>query len=231
MIPVAAVLTDIEGTTTPIAYVRDRLFPFARARLAEFLTVHGDEPAVQTELAETRRLQPGAPALDTLLRWTDADAKATPLKALQGMIWAEGYASGVLQAELYDDVAPMLRAWHDAGLALFVYSSGSVAAQKQIFGRSTAGDLATLFSGFFDTRVGGKREQGSYDRIAIAIGVPVPEILFLSDVEAELDAAAAGGLRTCQLVRASDGTVAGRTHAHAGTFDDVARMFGLPQPG
>ncbi len=230
MMPLAAVLTDIEGTTTPIAYVRDRLFPFARARLADFLAVHGDDPVVQAELAATRRLAPDAPALDTLIRWIDADAKATPLKTLQGLLWAEGYASGELQAQLYEDVAPVLRAWHKAGLALFVYSSGSVAAQRQIFGRSTAGDLAPLFSGFFDTRIGGKREQDSYDRIAISIGIPVPEILFLSDVEAELDAAAAAGLRTCQLVRADDGTIASPAHANAGTFGDVAQIFGLPLP-
>ena len=230
MMPLAAVLTDIEGTTTPIAYVRDRLFPFARARLADFLAVHGDDPVVQAELAATRRLAPDTPALDTLIRWIDADAKATPLKTLQGLLWAEGYASGELQAQLYEDVAPVLRAWHKAGLALFVYSSGSVAAQRQIFGRSTAGDLAPLFSGFFDTRIGGKREQDSYDRIAISIGIPVPEILFLSDVEAELDAAAAAGLRTCQLVRADDGTIASPAHANAGTFGDVAQIFGLPLP-
>ncbi len=230
MMPVAAVLTDIEGTTTPIAYVRDRLFPFARARLADFLAAHGDDPVVQAELAATRRLAPEAPALDTLIRWIDADAKATPLKTLQGLIWAEGYASGGLQAQLYDDVAPALRAWHKAGLALFAYSSGSVAAQRQIFGSSTAGDLTPLFSGFFDTRIGGKREQDSYDRIAISIGIPVPEILFLSDVEAELDAAAAAGLRTCQLVRADDGTIASPAHANAGTFGDVARLFGLSLP-
>ncbi len=228
MIPVMAVLIDIEGATTPIAFVRDTLFPFARARLPRLLDERGGEPAVAKELSEVARLAPGMSHLDALLAWMDSDAKVTPLKALQGIIWADGYASGELQGALYPDVAPNLRRWTAGGVRLFVYSSGSVAAQRQIFGHSSAGDLAPLFAGFFDTRVGPKREAASYDRIAIGIGVPTAELLFLSDTEAELDAAAAAGLRTCQLLRPQDGTVAAQAHPTAPDFTAVAKQFSLP---
>ncbi len=224
----AAILTDIEGTTTPIAFVRDVLFPYARARLPAFLAQSRDAPEVAAELAEVRRLAPGKDELKALLHWMDLDAKITPLKALQGMIWAQGYDSGAIRAEIYPDVPPCLRRWSAAGLQLHVYSSGSVAAQKLIFGHSTAGDLSGLFSGFFDTRVGAKREPESYNRLAIAMNLPPVEVLFLSDTEAELDAAAAAGLRTCQLVRAADGTEASDRHMTAADFPAVATWVGLP---
>ena len=227
-LPPAAVLTDIEGTTTPIAFVRDVLFPVARQRFPAWLAAHQDRPAVATELAEVRRLMPGQAELDTLLHWMDQDAKITPLKALQGMIWNEGYAEGALRGDLYPDVAPALRRWSAAGLRLYVYSSGSIEAQKLIFGHSVAGDLTGLFGGFFDTNVGGKREPQSYSRLCIATNVPPAELLFLSDIEAELDAAAAAGLRTCQLVRPRDGTKASLRHPVASDFGSVARQMGLP---
>jgi enolase-phosphatase E1 len=227
-LPPGAVLTDIEGTTTPISFVRDVLFPFARERLPGFLAARAEDAAVAGELAETRRLAPGKPELETLLGWMAADAKMTPLKALQGMIWHEGYLDGSLAGRIYPDVPPSLRRWSQAGLRLYVYSSGSVEAQRLIFGHSDAGDLARLFSGFFDTRVGGKREPESYGRLAIGLGLPPIAILFLSDVEAELDAAAASGMRTCQLVRPEDGTVPSERHPHAADFPGVAALMGLP---
>ncbi len=227
-LPPAAVLTDIEGTTTPIAFVRDTLFPFARARMAAFLAAHAGDPEVAAELAEIRRLAPGVPELETLLHWMDQDAKVTPLKSLQGMIWRQGYLDGALKGEVYPDVAPSLRRWEKGGVRLFVYSSGSVAAPKLIFGYSSAGDLAPLFSGFFDTRVGGKREPDSYARLAIGMALPPAELLFLSDIEAELDAASAAGLRTCQLLRPQDGTEASDRHATAADFAEVTARFGLP---
>jgi enolase-phosphatase E1 len=231
MLPVAAVLVDIEGTTTPISFVRDVLFPFARARLPDFLAARAAEPAIAAELGEVRRMVPGKPELETLLHWMDVDAKVTPLKALQGMIWDGGYADGSLKGDLYPDVAPCLKAWRTAGARLYVYSSGSVAAQKLIFGCSVAGDLSGLFSGFFDTRVGGKRDPESYGHLVIAMNVPPAEVLFLSDVEAELDAAATAGLRTCQLVREADGTIASDRHPTAADFFAVAARAGLPPTG
>jgi enolase-phosphatase E1 len=222
-LPPAAVITDIEGTTTPIAFVRDTLFPFARARLADAIT-RADAAAIVAEIAD---MAPGRPVLDTLHAWMDADAKLTPLKALQGLIWNDGYAQGTLLGALYPDVAPSLRRWSRAGLRLHVYSSGSVAAQRLLFGHSVDGDLTPLFAGFFDTNVGPKREPESYDRLCIGINTPPHEVLFLSDVEAELDAASSAGLRTCQLVRAEDGTVASDRHATATDFPAVAAQFGL----
>ena len=225
-----AVLTDIEGTTTRISFVHDVLFPYARARLPGFLAAHAGEPEVEQALAEVVRLAPGTAPLGALLAWMDQDAKVTPLKALQGLIWGEGYASGALTSELYPDVPPALRRWHAAGTHLFVYSSGSVPAQKLLFAHSAAGDLTPLFDGFFDTRVGAKREAASYTVIATASGMPPAAVLFLSDVAAELDAAHAAGMRVCQLVRPQDGTVAAG-HPVAGDFDEVGRLFALPAAG
>jgi enolase-phosphatase E1 len=210
------VLTDIEGTTTPIAFVHEALFPFARARLAAFVAAHPMVGGVPT------------PSLDVLWGQMDRDEKDPVLKAIQGMIWEEGYASGELRGVLYEDVAPALRRWVKAGLRLYVYSSGSVAAQKLLFSHSSAGDLSGLFQGFFDTGVGGKREAASYGRICRGANLTPDEVLFLSDVEPELDAAAEAGLLTCQLARAADGTVASARHQVASDFSGVATAFGLP---
>jgi enolase-phosphatase E1 len=219
-----AVLLDIEGTTTSIAFVKDRLFPFAAAALDGFLAEHAEDPAVAAILAEV----PGADKPAALRAWMAADAKVTPLKALQGLIWAQGYADGRLKGHLWPDVAACLRAWAAAGVVLAVYSSGSVEAQRDLFGHSDAGDLVPLFAGFFDTRAGAKREAPSYAAIAATLGLPPRDILFLSDVAEELDAAAAAGLAACQLVRAADGTVASGRHPDASDFPAVARAFGLP---
>ncbi len=224
ILPPAAIVTDIEGTTTPISFVHETLFPYARQRLAQFLRDHAGRPEVAHAMAETVRLSPGTDPLTALLGWMEADAKIGPLKALQGMIWAEGYADGSLKGALYPDVAPVLRRWHSAGVRLFVYSSGSVAAQKMLFRHSVAGDLEGIFSGFFDTGVGPKREAASYAAIARALGLPAGEILFLSDVTQELDAAAATGLRACQLVRPQDATAAGARHPIAADFEQAAQL-------
>lgn len=228
--PVEAVLLDIEGTVTPISLVRDSLFPYARMRLPDFVAAHADDAAVQAALAETRELEPEADPVATLLRWSDLDQKVTPLKTLQGLIWREGYASGDLVAQFYPEVPESLTFWKREGLPLYVYSSGSVEAQRGIFGHSQAGDLVPLFSGFYDTRVGPKRERASYESIRLEIGLPAGLILFLSDVEAELDAAAAAGFRTCQLVREADGTVPSTRHPVALDLHEVSRLFTLPQP-
>jgi enolase-phosphatase E1 len=216
-----AIVTDIEGTTTPIAFVRDVLFPYARARLPGFLAKHAQDQAVAAIIEQTETLAPGEPVQQALLRWMDADAKVTPLKTLQGLIWDDGYRCGELKGVIYPDVPPVLRRWHAAGLRLYVYSSGSEAAQRLIFGHSDAGDLAALFDGFFDTRIGPKREAASYVAIAQAIRAPAGDTLFLSDIGQELDAAAAAGLRTCQLVRAADETKPWPGHLHAEDFSGV----------
>ncbi len=226
-VPPAAVVTDIEGTTTRISFVHDILFPYAKARLADFLVARGEDPDVAACVAEVTRLAPNVPPVQTLLGWIEADAKVTPLKTLQGLIWAEGYARGDLRSEVFPDVLPALRAWRGSGVRLYVYSSGSEAAQKQLFSHLPEGDVTVLFSGFFDTTIGAKREAGSYRTIATAIGLPAGDLLFLSDVGAELDAAAASGWQTCQLVRPEDGTKPAAGHRQASDFNGVTARFGL----
>jgi enolase-phosphatase E1 len=221
-----AIITDIEGTTTPIAFVRDVLFPYARDRLEGFLASHGGEPEVAEAVGEAGRLAEGRDVVAALLGWMDADAKVTPLKTLQGLIWDEGYRRGDLKGMIYPDVPPVLRQWHAAGVRLYVYSSGSEAAQKLLFGFSDAGDLAGLFSSFFDTRVGGKRQAESYAAIARAVGLPAEDMLFLSDIGAELEACRAAGMMACQLLRAEDGTQAWPGVAQAADFWAVQELCG-----
>ena len=204
--PIKAILTDIEGTTSAVSFVFDVLFPYAREHLPAFVRSHSAEPAVAEQIAAVRR-ESGEPDADVervveiLLEWIAADRKATSLKALQGMVWAQGYRAGQLKGHVYPDAVQALRRWHEQGYALYVYSSGSVQAQKLIFGCAEVGDLTPLFSGYFDTGSGHKREADSYTRIAAAIGLPAAEILFLSDVVEELDAARKAGMHTCGLVR------------------------------
>lgn len=202
------ILTDIEGTTGSISFVRDVLFPYARASLPGFVRARGDEPKVRALLdqvaTEHGAMCDDSMIVETLQGWIDQDRKHTVLKALQGMIWEDGYRDGDFTAHIYPDVAPALQAWHAAGHALAVYSSGSVPAQKLFFGHSDAGDLLTLFDHFFDTEVGHKRDADSYRLIADRLGRSPGDIVFLSDVIAELDAARKAGMRTVLLDRRED---------------------------
>ena len=193
-----AILTDIEGTTSSIAFVAETLFPYAREKLPAFVAAQPDEAA--PILAEVAAMEPGDPVA-TLTRWIDEDRKATPLKTLQGMIWADGYREGAFTGHIYPDAAAALQRWHAAGIALYVFSSGSVAAQKLLFGHSDAGDLTPLFSGYFDTTTGLKREAASYQTIADAIGLAADEILFLSDTPQEIAAAREAGLAALLIDR------------------------------
>ena len=193
-----AILTDIEGTTSSIAFVAETLFPYARERLPAYVAAHPDETA--PILAEVAATEPGDPVA-TLTRWIDEDRKATPLKTLQGMIWADGYREGAFTGHIYPDAAAALRRWHEAGIALYVFSSGSVPAQKLLFGHSDAGDLTPLFSGYFDTKTGPKREAASYQAIANAVGLAADEILFLSDTPQEIAAARDAGLSALLIDR------------------------------
>jgi enolase-phosphatase E1 len=219
-----AILTDIEGTTSSIAFVHEVLFPYSRARLAGYVAGHAGEPEVAAIL-DAVRAEAGEPDLDVdgctalLLAWHDADRKIGPLKALQGLIWAEGYAEGALEGHVYPDAAAGLARWHAVGAALYIYSSGSVAAQKLIFGHTAYGNLTPLFTGYFDTGIGGKKEAASYAAIAAAIGTSPAEILFLSDVEAELAAAAAAGMQVTLLAR--DAVPAHSAYPVAQSFDAI----------
>ncbi len=204
----AVILTDIEGTTSSISFVKDVLFPYARRELPRFVREHGHEPEVRRWLdavaLENGGLCQDAMIVETLQGWIDEDRKHTALKALQGMVWEAGYRDADFTAPLYSDAAAALRRWHGEGRRLAVYSSGSVPAQKLLFAHTDDGDLGGLFSGWFDTAVGGKREAASYARIADALETAPGDILFLSDVVAELDAARDAGLRTTLIDRRED---------------------------
>lgn len=221
---IKAIVTDIEGTTSSIDFVHQSLFPYAKRHLREFLRGHEGEEAVAEQIVATARLEDRALDLEeaatVLERWIDEDRKATPLKALQGMIWAEGYAAGELKGHVYPDTPVYLHRWHGEGLRLYIYSSGSVEAQKLIFGHSDGGDLTPLFSGYFDTRIGGKREADSYRAILKELALPGADVLFLSDVGEELDAARAAGLYTCQLLR-DDKAKPAPLHPQARDFSEV----------
>jgi enolase-phosphatase E1 len=202
---IRAIVTDIEGTTSSLSFVKDVLFPYARQRIGSFVREHAAQPGVRAQLAAVsaavgQTLSDDA-AVAQLIRWIDEDKKITPLKALQGMIWEAGYRNGDFQGHVYDDAVRCLREWKDRGLALYVFSSGSVHAQKLLFGYSTCGDLTPLFSGYFDTTIGNKREAEAYRNIARAVGLPAADILFLSDIREELDAAQQAGFHTAWLVR------------------------------
>lgn len=227
-------MTDIEGTTSSLSFVKDVLFPYARARLPAFVAAHVQSPAV-AGLLDDARAHVGAPLDDAeliaqLLRWIDEDRKITPLKALQGLIWEHGYREAELVGHVYEDAVRNLRRWHAAGLPLYVYSSGSIHAQKLLFGHTDYGDLTPLFRDYFDTGIGHKREADSYRHIARALALPAASIAFLSDITGELDAARTAGMQTVWLVRApmaSDAAGTDAPHRIARDFDAVdATLFG-----
>ncbi len=206
------ILLDIEGTTTDIDFVHQVLFPYSTERLVQFVQNNAETCAVQdvldqvkiTVLDETRKAITDAEAVDTLMHWIQTDRKHGALKTLQGMIWKTGFEQGDYQGHVYPEVPAALERWKQQGIGLGIYSSGSVQAQKLLFGHSVFGDLTPYFSHYFDTQVGGKKETQSYQNIAEALHISPAEILFLSDVPAELDAAQQAGFQTTQLLRTND---------------------------
>ncbi|TXH72045.1 MAG: acireductone synthase [Lysobacteraceae bacterium] len=216
------ILTDIEGTTSSISFVKDVLFPYARRALPGFVRERGQEPEVRRWL-DAVATEHGAVCSDQVIveilqGWIDEDRKHTALKALQGMIWGDGYRDADFTAHIYTDAARMLQCWHDAGIPLAVYSSGSAPAQKLFFGHTDAGDLTGLFEAWFDTEVGHKRAADSYREIARRLGRAAPDIVFLSDVVEELDAAREAGVRTILIDRRQDypaPRTGAATHGHS----------------
>jgi enolase-phosphatase E1 len=202
MASIDAVLLDIEGTLSSQSYVATTLFPFSRRRIPGYLARHAGEPAVQQIVSETRaEAAPGEDPVATLLRWIDEDRKAAPLKTLQGLVWDEGFATGLLYGHIFPDSLAALRRWQAAGVPRHIYSSGSVHAQAQFFGHCIDGDLRGLFDRHFDLAVGPKIEPASYSAIAAELQVRPERLRFFSDNPRELAAAAAVGLQVLQVIR------------------------------
>jgi enolase-phosphatase E1 len=220
------ILTDIEGTTGSIHFVKDVLFPYARERLPSFVAARADDPEVADALATTAR-EAGIPADDTdrivatLVAWIDADRKATPLKALQGLIWDAGYAAGHLVAHVYGDAVAALQRWHGHGHPIHVYSSGSIHAQRLYFGHTEAGDLRPLIGGYYDTTTGMKRDVESYRRIAHDLGVAPGMVVFLSDIVEEIAAAESAGMRAVWVRRDAGPCPSGAAHGWVTGFDGL----------
>lgn len=219
---------DVEGTTTSISFVHEVLFPYSAGRLKAYVEKHLSDPNIQEVLLKTQNtvreeedvsLNREALVLK-LLEWIRQDRKHNALKKLQGLIWHEGYASGEIKGHVYEDVPAVLKKWKDAGHELAIYSSGSVEAQRSLFGHSTYGDLNPLFSNNFDTAVGGKREAQSYKNILEVLNQNAENVLFLSDITEELDAAKAAGMQTIQLVRGTP--VVGSSHQQVKTFQEIS---------
>ena len=201
-----AILLDVEGTTSSIGFVYDILFPYAARNMAGFLDRRGNEPTVRAACDLIVNGGTKEAVLAEAERLMHADAKQTGLKALQGLIWEEGYASGELRSHVFPDVRPALEAWTKRGIEVRIYSSGSIAAQKAFFGKTESGDLLPYFRGHYDTTTGGKRESASYVKIAADMKRPPGEILFVSDVEAELFAAKAAGMQAVLADRPGNNT-------------------------
>ena len=221
---IKAIVTDIEGTTSSILFVKDVLFPYARTNIADYVHSHADDPQVKILLEDVCK-EVGSELsteqiITQLIQWLDEDKKATPLKSLQGLIWEAGYRQGDFKGHLYPDAAANLKAWKTEGLDLYVYSSGSVYAQKLLFAHTGYGDLTPLFSGYFDTHIGGKKEQESYGNIAGQLAIPANQLLFLSDIKEELDAAKAAGFETIWLTRDSTPDPQAE-HRQVNSFDQI----------
>jgi enolase-phosphatase E1 len=216
------ILLDIEGTTTPLAFVTDVLFPYARIHLPRYLDEHGDSPDCRRALARLRaeydadRVKGEAlPEWSPLayLAWLmDRDRKSPALKELQGRVWEEGYRDGTLVGQVFEDVPGALARWRDAGVPVGIFSSGSVRAQQCLFRRSNAGDLTPLLAWHFDTAIGAKQDAASYTRIAAGVGLAPAGMLFVSDIAAELDAARTAGLRTALIIRPGNRPQPGNGH-------------------
>lgn len=223
------ILTDIEGTTTPKTFVFDVLFPYFLEHLDE-VRIHQNEPDYSNciqQVKETLKAENGHfsvsfdEVIAALKHWVETDRKHPALKTLQGLIWERGYRKGFLKGVLFGDVPAQLKKWSKEGIKLGVYSSGSVKAQKLLFGFSNSGNFCTLFSAYFDTAVGHKREVKSYIRIVEELEVEAIEILFLSDIAEELDAAKEAGMQTAQLIR-DETTVPADNHIQLHSFNEIS---------
>lgn len=222
-----AVVMDIEGTTSAARHVYEVLFPYAREHMADWVAEHGSEPTTAAALGEVAdglgvSVDDTATIVGQLTAWIDDDVKAAPLKTLQGLIWEQGYARGELTSHVFEDVVPALETWSDDGATLAIYSSGSVAAQRSLFANAPQGDLNGLIEANFDiTTAGPKREADSYRQIAEALGMAPADLLFLSDVQAELDAAREAGWQVVGLLRDGESQATATGDPHVASFADI----------
>lgn len=241
--PGQVLVLDIEGTLSEIAFVHEVLFPYIREKVGEFLRHHSLDANV-VEVLELMARDDKAPrfsswcpypwgtsdATDWIIqrihRWMDQDAKLTGLKSLQGLIWSQGYADGTLRSHVFSDVPPALEAWYRAGCRIAIYSSGSQAAQKLLFAHTVQGDLTRWISEYFDTTVGAKREISSYQTIAYRLGCQPHEILFLSDVPEELEAASAADMKTGLVVRRGNRGTSDSRHPRLYSLEEVRLISG-----
>jgi enolase-phosphatase E1 len=219
------ILLDIEGTTTPIKFVYDVLFPYARQRAAEYLQKN-DVTDLKLEYDEDVRRGSNPPAWsrsgESYVYWLmDQDRKSTALKRIQGEIWLEGYERHELQGQVFPDVPPALKRWSENGIDIRIYSSGSVLAQRLILSSTRDGDLTGFLKGYFDTTTGPKNESDSYRKIAAAFGMAASNVLFISDVTRELDAAAIAGMQTLLCVRPGNRAQPPHKHPTIATFTEV----------
>lgn len=197
------ILLDIEGTVAPLAFVHDVMFPYARQRAGAYLATRWSNPVI-AQLARDAGVAAFATPTEAeaaVQRLMDADAKVTGLKQLQGMIWEEGFRNGELRSRIFDDVSYALAGWCRKCRDIRIYSSGSVHAQKLFFAHTNRGDLNAHFSGYYDTTTGSKREAASYRAIAADCGLPAEQILFVSDLADELNAARSAGMFTALAIR------------------------------
>ncbi|NWH37329.1 ENOPH phosphatase, partial [Chloropsis hardwickii] len=239
---VCAILLDIEGTTTPIAFVQETLFPYIKDNVKEYLRAHWEEEECQRDVGLLRKQAQEDSSLDGAVpiplesgsgeeelerviqavvdnvHWQmSLDRKTTALKQLQGHMWRAAYATGHVKGEIFEDVVPAIRKWREAGMKVYIYSSGSVEAQKLLFGYSTEGDILELFDGHFDTKIGPKVESESYRRIAASIGCATKNILFLTDVPREANAAEEADTHVAVVIRPGN----------AGLTDDEKSYYSL----
>lgn len=224
------ILLDIEGTTTPISFVYAALFPYARAHVSENL---GSEDIAALRLSYESDLQNGftPPAWSAVpvdyIHWLmDQDRKSTALKNLQGKIWLTGYQQGALQGEVFGDVPAALARWQQEGIDVRIYSSGSMLAQRLLFSSTRSGDLTKFLNGYFDTTTGSKVEEKSYVVIGLAFGCAPGEILFISDVVRELDAARKAGMQTALCIRPGNHPQSPGTHRTILSFEEIGREEG-----
>ncbi len=222
---ISTILTDIEGTTSSLDFVREVLFPYAESHLPQFIQTHSDDAEVQKQLQATRDMiqQPNLgqdETIQVLLTWIREDKKATPLKTLQGLIWEVGYQEGAYKAHVYPDVVTNLQKWYANSKKLYVYSSGSIKAQQLFFAHTEYGDFTKFFSGYFDTTIGHKQEKQSYRKIAKSIDDSPSNILFLSDIVEELDAAQDVGMQTYCLNRQYR-RMSSYPHPQVYSFDEI----------